>query len=325
MNDRNTEVLEQYEMETKAFRRGRGAWICETDRGLLLLREYKGTVRRLEFEEEVLEAVKENGSCLVDQYVRNKENELISVAGDGSRYIVKDWFADRECNVREEGELVAAVAEIARLHKVLRRIEMKEEWNLGSIRSEPMTEEMKRHNRELLRTRNFISGKRKKTDFEICVMGNFPAFYEQAKEAEAGLFGMMSEKDILPERLCHGELNQHHILMGDGFRAIIEFNRMHQGVQAADLYHFVRKAMEKHNWNPKLGIRLLETYDRILAIGRGEREYLYYLFLYPEKYWKQLNFYYNANKAWIPARNVEKLRSLELQQPARNLFLQQIR
>ena len=33
MNDRNTEVLEQYELEIKAFRRGRGAWVCETDKG----------------------------------------------------------------------------------------------------------------------------------------------------------------------------------------------------------------------------------------------------------------------------------------------------
>ena len=100
---------------------------------------------------------------------------------------------------------------------------------------------------------------------------------------------------------------------------------MHLGVQAADLYHFIRKVMEKHSWNPTLGMRLLEAYDRVLPMGAKEREYLYYLFLYPEKYWKQLNFYYNANKAWIPARNVEKLRSLEEQQEVRNRFLGMIR
>ena len=83
--------------------------------------------------------------------------------------------------------------------------------------------------------------------------------------------------------------------------------------------------MEKHSWNPALGMRLLEAYDRVFLVGAKEREYLYYLFLYPEKYWKQLNFYYNANKAWIPARNVEKLRSLEEQQEVRNRFLGMIR
>lgn len=48
MIDRYLEALEQYEMEIISVRKGRGAWICETDQGLKLLREYRGTVRRLE-------------------------------------------------------------------------------------------------------------------------------------------------------------------------------------------------------------------------------------------------------------------------------------
>lgn len=325
MNDRNTEVLEQYELETGSLRRGRGAWVCETDRGLKLLREYKGTVKRLEFEEEVLNVLKDSGSCRVDQYVRNREGELLSTAGDGSRYIVKDWYADRECNVRDEEEMVNAVLQIAGLHKLLRRVESREEWNLGSILAEPMEREMERHNRELKRTRNFISGKRKKSDFELCVMGNFNLFFEQAVEAQEGLNRMSREQGTPDLFLCHGELNQHHILMGPGYTAVIEFNRMHLGVQAADLYHFIRKVMEKHGWSLRLGMRMLDSYDRILPMGKKEREYLYYLFLYPEKYWKQLNFYYNANKAWIPARNVEKIKNLEQQQEERNRFLLHIR
>lgn len=325
MNDRNTEVLGQYELEIKTLRRGRGAWVCETDQGLKLLREYKGTQKRLEFEEEALKIIGERGQTHVDQYVRNKEGELVSVAGDGCRYIVKDWYNDRECNIRDDEEIVGIVSKIAGLHKTMREIPLKEEWNLGSILAEPMAEEMERHNKELRRARNFISGKRKKTDFELCVMGNFSMFYDQAIQAQEGL-KLMGENGCAPEHfLCHGELNQHHILLGSGYTAVIEFNKMHLGVQAADLYHFIRKAMEKHGWNLRLGMKMLDAYDRILPMGQTEREYLYYLFLYPEKYWKQLNFYFNANKAWIPARNVEKLRTLEQQQKDRNQFLLKIR
>jgi len=106
--------------------------------------------------------------------------------------------------------------------------------------------------------------------------------------------------------------------------AIVEFNRMHKGMQMEDLYHFMRKAMEKHDWNLKLGMAMLETYTKVLPLSDADRICLYYLFLYPEKYWKQINFYYNANKAWIPARNIEKLKDLEIQQPLRNLFLSRI-
>ena len=33
MNDRGLKVLEQYELETVSVRRGRGSYICETDKG----------------------------------------------------------------------------------------------------------------------------------------------------------------------------------------------------------------------------------------------------------------------------------------------------
>ncbi len=325
MNERNTEVLEQYELEIRALRRGRGAWVCETDQGLKLLREYKGTKKRLEFEAAVLDILREQSGILVDQYVRNKEGELLSDAEDGSRYIVKDWFADRECNVQNEEEAVRAVARIAELHRVFRRIRPEEEWNLGSILTEPREAEMERHNRELRRVRNFISRKRKKSEFELCVMKTFSCFFQQAMEASEGLTAMAAA-GRMPERyLCHGEVNQHHILMGPGTVAIIEFNRMHLGVQAGDIYHFIRKVMEKHGWDRNLGYKLLNAYNRILPMSREDREYLYYLFLYPEKYWKQLNFYYNAGKAWIPLRNTEKVKNLAGQQESRNRFLDEIR
>ena len=61
MNERYQEVLAQYEMEVLSVRKGRGSWICETDKGLKLLREYRGTVRRLEFEDQVLESIDTRG------------------------------------------------------------------------------------------------------------------------------------------------------------------------------------------------------------------------------------------------------------------------
>ena len=66
---------------------------------------------------------------------------------------------------------------------------------------------------------------------------------------------------------------------------------------------------------------MLEAYERILPLDKAERRCLYYLFLYPEKYWKQINYYFNANKAWIPARNLDKIRTIREQEPARQAFL----
>ena len=136
---------------------------------------------------------------------------------------------------------------------------------------------------------------------------------------------LLKKNDSPSASLCHGELNQHHILMGEGFVAIIEFNKLHLGVQMEDLYHFMRKVMEKHDWDLKLGMEMLEAYGRVTPLDAFDRQYLKYLFLYPEKYWKQINFYFNASKAWIPARNLEKLKSLGRQSLARERFIEAIK
>lgn len=187
MNDQYLEVLQQYEEETTEVRRGRGAWICERGDGVKLLKEYRGTLKRLEFEEAVLASLQTLGVPSVDQYIRNKEGELLTTAEDGTKYVLKNWFTDRECNLKDSREILSAVSWIARLHRAFRQIAWQEDWNLGSMLLPGLAEEMQRHSREMRRVRTFISGKRKKSDFELCVMQHFEEFYRQALEAQRGL------------------------------------------------------------------------------------------------------------------------------------------
>ena len=320
MNDKYEEVLKQYALQVRGVRRGRGAWIYETDQGMKSLKEYQGTLKRLEFEDQVLCQLQGFTGLKTDQYIRNREGSLVSTSEDGTRFVLKDWYGDRECSLKDGKEVCEALSSIARLHERLRKIEVLKEWNMGSILPRLAVEDMERHNRELKRARGFIRGKRKKSDFELCVMKSFNAFFEQASEAAQGIAGLWKSGEE-PRLLCHGDLDQHHVLMGSGYVAVIEYNRMHLGLQMEDLYRFMRKAMEKHGWSLSLGMDMLNAYEKVLPLGEKERKCLYYLFLYPEKYWKQINFYMNANKVWIPARNLEKLKNLEIQAEQRNRFL----
>ena len=320
MNDKYEEVLKQYALQVRGVRRGRGVWIYETDKGMKSLKEYQGTLKRLEFEDQVLCQLQGFTGLKTDQYIRNREGSLVSTSEDGTRFVLKDWYGDRECSLKDGKEVCEALSSIARLHERLRKIEVLKEWNMGSILPRLAVEDMERHNRELKRARGFIRGKRKKSDFELCVMKSFNAFFEQASEAAQGIAGLWKSGEE-PRLLCHGDLDQHHVLMGSGYVAVIEYNRMHLGLQMEDLYRFMRKAMEKHGWSLSLGMDMLNAYEKVLPLGEKERKCLYYLFLYPEKYWKQINYYFNANKAWIPARNMDKIIGLEAQEESRRGFL----
>ena len=68
-----------------------------------------------------------------------------------------------------------------------------------------------------------------------------------------------------------------------------------------DVYFFMRKILEKNHWSVALADQMIESYAAITPVEHAEYCYLYARFLYPEKFWKIANFYYNSGKAWIPS------------------------
>ena len=104
--------------------------------------------------------------------------------------------------------------------------------------------------------------------------------------------------------------------------AILNFERAIYDVQVSDLSNFMRKIMEKHNWNPGLGMELLQAYEKKRALSDDEKKQLYIRLAYPEKFWKISNHYYNTSKAWVCGRNMEKLSRVVEQMGAKERFLQ---
>ena len=92
-----------------------------------------------------------------------------------------------------------------------------------------------------------------------------------------------------------------------------------------DLYDFLRKVMEKNGWQAELGKSLIDAYDRERKLEETERRVLYAMLLYPEKYWKLVNFYYNSRKSWMSSKNLEKLLRIRAQEEKRACFLKELR
>lgn len=315
MNEKGTDVLQQYDLDIIRTSRVRGAVLCETRQGSRLLKEYRGTQSRLLQVQETLAALEACTAVSVDRVIPNREGELISLDAEQTPYVVKEWNGGRECDLTSEPEVLRGVRLLALLHAGLRQVN-----NDSYKETDSLLNEYSRHTAELRRARNFVRRVRHKSDFELCMMRSFPMFFEQAEEA-ARLLEERESGAPASGQLCHGEYSHHHILYDGEFAMITDFMGMTRGVQASDLYYFMRKAMEKQGFCCRTGEKMLEEYDRHLPLTAEDRHYLYIRFLYPEKYWKQINFYYNSNKAWIPARNTEKLKILEEQEPERKKFL----
>lgn len=323
MNDRALKVLEQYDLEILGTRRGRGSYICETPQGLRILCDYQGTENKAQFQNMVMKKIRSGGYEKVDVILPNREGKLISRDWEENPYVVKEWYQGRECDTSSESEILAAVGNLARLHRLM-YLEGEEEFE-KSFTAPGMGERMRAQNMELKKIYTFLRKKNNKSDFERMLLNCFPLYFEQAREAE--------EKALETERqykgkksgsVFHGGYDYHHILMAGYEMATTNFEYCRYGPQITDLYRFMRKIMEKHDWNFRLGMRMLDRYSETRTISGDERRLLAVQMLYPEKFRKLANRYYGSNKAWVSKRFTDKLEMINRQQEQRNAFIKNV-
>lgn len=326
MNDRAVSVLENYEIEVLRTWKGRGAILCESDKGLLILKEYSGPKDKISFQDALLERIREQGVRSVESVLKTKEGELIVYDQDRIPYILKTYFDGRECNVRDTGECVRAVKTLAGLHKAS-QVEVSTFPGMEYVTEFRMDREYEKHNRELRKVRKYLKEKSQKTNFEIFLLKHYDYFFETALQTAEEVCLFMGEEDRKEQPtciICHGDYQYHNILVENGKEcmAVINFEKCVRDNPVRDLYLFMRKLLEKNGWPKELGTLLLDAYNQERTMQPEDYGHLYYRLMYPEKFWKIVNFYYNSGKAWIPGRNMEKLEKLLAQEQDKIEFLE---
>ena len=193
MNEKDLMILEQYELQVHSARRGRGSFLCDTDKGLIQVTEFSGSRERLFFQNRVLCFLQEQG-MRSDKILENREGNLVSLDRYQNGYVVKKWFFGRECDTKSPEDIMEAVRYLAKLHQVLclpvqeseteaAQIEEREEKMIRKdleYNGEPLSGEIMRHTRELKKVRNFIRTRKKKTTFEQRFLELYEPFMEQA-------------------------------------------------------------------------------------------------------------------------------------------------
>ena len=347
MNEKSLEVLNQYDVKIMGCVRGRGGILVSTDKGEKLLLECSKQDKYYLREDCITRAVKENGFENVDTYVRNSDNEIISVLPDeGRKYVLKDMYPGSECNVKNLRDIKASVSTMAKLHIALNAASSSLCINDSGVRLSrgSIRDTVVRHTRELKMAENYLKNKKRRTEYELTIYRQLGKFYSEARtavdmlqnsEVEARL-----EKALDSNELIHGNFNYHNVIICDKpergsypagsnssgvMTAVTNMEKCRIDCQIWDLYQFMRKILEKYNWDIDLAFKMLDEYDKVKPVEDGELKVLSVLFSFPEKFWKITNYYYNMNKAWVPPKSIEKLESCIAQNGRRLDFLATIR
>ena len=317
--DYGLSTLEQYGLSADSSCRTRGGLLCRTSSGLLILREFHGSEKKLGKQQELLRKLQENGR-LVDVFLENMQGSLVSRDKDEIPYTLQYWYEGRECDTKSREDILKSVYSLAELHCVM-KIPC-----LGEYQERSLEEEYLRHNQELKKIRKFVRKKGASCNFEKLFLSSVQWFLDKGEKAlellAATGYQELRRQALEQGCICHGEYNQHNVLMLKNGLAVTNFGQWSCDIQISDLYRFMRKILEKYQWDVGLGEKMLETYHKRKPISFEEWENLKIRFSYPEKYWKLANHYYTHNKVFISEKNLEKLQTLISQKENWEKFLE---
>ncbi len=314
---RAEQILSAYPKEFTGNMKGRGSILCTDRDGIYLLKEYTGSVRRLELLEETLRYLKEQG-FLAEELVRTSEGTLLYTDIDGISYFLRKTFQGRECDTRNTEEILCVTRHMAKLHCLLAGFRPASGAQGEVLFTVPQSLAQK-HTRELKKVKNYVRAKKKKNEFESEFLQGYEHYMEQAEKVLE-----MEKMQCVPEgsvQLCHGDFNQHNLLFTRDGLAVVGFEKIRYDLCVSDLTNFMRKILEKHNWSSGLGMDMVMAYNSVRELAPWELCQLYLKLLYPEKFWKIVNHYYNARKTWVSLRDIEKLTRLSEQEIKREEFL----
>lgn len=319
MDSKLDEVLKNYDFEVTSKSRVRGAILMETNAGYKLLKETKASAGRLVWENSLKNHLRKKGFNMIDAYCLNKEGNISTPDVYGNRYTVSDWYIGNECNLRDIKEVYLAAENLSMLHLML------ESYKPDNDFMKPVcphiSETLVKHNCELRRIKNYLRLKKDRNEFEVELLKAFYIFYP---EAEKAMIDLANIRYISSEHIKHGAYTYHNIIMCKEGIATTAFEKSTYGPWLLDLYYFLRKVMEKNDWNYEYGMAVINGYESMRKLEEQEKNALKCLLLYPEKFWKLASYYMNGKKTWISQKNLEKLMAIEEQREVRHKFIDEI-
>lgn len=313
-------ILEQYELEIVNVRKGRGNYIVNCKNGDFVLKEYYGSEEKANLQKELTDHIGNATDVVVQRFVENKEGGLFSQDRDGTNFALQTYMEGRECDLKDEKECHLAIRTMAKMHKGMYITSEKISQNVTPY---SLKREFEKRNTELRRIRRYLREKRNKNEFERFLYGNFNMFFEKGLEVEEAwdVYDQYSQPKDSEFTFCHGDYQHHNVWMTSEQLMVLQFEKYLSDLPCRDLYLFMRKLLEKNNWDKEVGLNVLVEYEKERPLPIIERISMIYRFAYPEKFWKIANYYFNSKKSFMPEKNMEKLGKLLIQEEQKEIFI----
>ncbi|GAA0723199.1 CotS family spore coat protein [Clostridium malenominatum] len=314
-------ILENYDFNIDNITKVRSAYRIDTDKGPVCLKKIRRSKRKAINGNIVVQELDKHGFPYTAKFYRTKNNYLFE-KHKKSFYYVTEWIDGEECDLNDINEACNCVKLLAKFHICSCKIETKKLKVKNNLKNWPKI--FNKNISDLETYKQIIEKKRLKNEFDISYKEYIDKFHNRGLAAlhflNSSDYYILSKKANENKTLCHDSFYYQNIIKKDEDYYLIDLDSIIIDLHINDLGKLIRRLMFKksYSWEFDKAKKLIEAYNEVKPLSKGEIEAMLAMIAFPHKYWKLGRKRYIKKKGWSEAKYMNKLNKLiksdELQQ-----------
>ena len=123
--------------------------------------------------------------------------------------------------------------------------------------------------------------------------------------------------------VCHCDLSYQNILADGKDVYVVNFESCAKEIKIYDLANLIRRKMRKCDWNIGEAKFMLENYNKQNSLSKDDLIVLRAILMFPQKFWRIANKYYNMKRGWAEKSMQTKLQEAIAEKDAHYSFLKE--
>lgn len=322
MEDMYEKILwEGYGLRFYSGTRTRTGLVCKTDKGLRELKKARERINSIRYAHDVKECLYRNGFTVISRFYNTMDGQPCFVK-DGTLYVLEELLPSTPLEEDGKESFIRGAETLGKMHHCAKGLESSfVQWD-----KERLPVQFSKRRVELAKIKRRIQRQGGYDAIDLLVMENYETYMEQTIQAEELLqkanYHALADKAEAEGTFCHHSYKGENLRVGDDQRLFVGgFEGCNSDIPLLDLAAYLKRYMKKTD-GEKDGVKqMLEAYQKNNPISENERILLQALTIYPDKFLRLINEYYNKRRACVSPAMQERLAlAAEEEARVRDLF-----
>ena len=305
------ELLGYWGLEALTWEKVKDVYKVQTDRGTKNLKVSPLKPERLTFVHSAIAHLLKNGFCKMYPYLPTLSGQTY-ISDKRFAYTLFDWIEGRQCDFRNQSELVESTVIFAEFHQKSYGFEPPPASNVRNQLGKCFNHFSERF--QNLQQFKAIASTMDDDPFARLYLENADMYIRMAAEAVARLqktaYSRLVAQAQISKPFCHGDPAARNFILTPEKRIfMIDFDSCRFDLPMMDLTKFLRRIMKKFHWDYQVAGLVMDAYQSVQPLNQDELEVVKAVLYFPQKFWRMAIRYFHRHGRHAPEREWHKFQN----------------